>query len=274
MKNKMFFHTRTTSAGTTVRRAIYFSFLILNFSFFLVSCQPAGTARLMSYNIRNGIGMDNQRDLQRVADVIRAYGPDVVAVQEVDSMTARSGQRDVLGELATLTGMIPVYAPAIDFDGGKYGVGLLCREEPLSVERRALPGREERRTVVAAEFPGYVFACTHLSLTEADRLLSLPILKEVASRIPAKPFYLAGDFNAEPSEDFIQSFTESFVILTDTTVRTYPADAPDITIDYIVCHKDRLTDYPKKSSIFNFPSSISKASDHRPVCIDIRYRKQ
>lgn len=270
----MFFHTRTTSVGTTVRRAIYFSFLIFNFSFFFVSCQPVGTARLMSYNIRNGIGMDNQRDLQRVADVIRAYAPDVVAVQEVDSMTARSGQRDVLGELATLTGMIPIYAPAIDFDGGKYGVGILCRQQPLSVERRALPGREERRTVVAAEFPGYVFACTHLSLTEADRMLSLPILKEVASRIPAKPFFLSGDFNAEPGEDFIQTLTASFTILTDTTVRTYPADVPDITIDYIVCHNDRPSDRPKKTSIFNLPSSISEASDHRPVYTDITYRKQ
>ena len=200
-------------------------------------------------------------------------------------MTARSGGRDVLGELATLTGMIPIYAQAIDFDGGKYGVGILCRQQPLSVERRALPGREERRTVVAAEFRDYVFACTHLSLTEADRMLSLPILKEVASRIPGKPFFLAGDFNAEPGEDFIQTLTASFTILTDTTVRTYPADVPDITIDYIVCHKASPHPSPKGKGAANGSNIVTpplggdgggsaSASDHRPVCIDITYRKK
>ena len=252
----------------------------------LASCQPTGKARLMSYNIRNGVGMDNQRDLQRVADVICAYAPDVVAVQEVDSMTARSKERDVLGELATLTGMIPVYAPAIDFDGGKYGVGILCRQQPLSVERHALPGREEQRVVVAAEFPDYVFACTHLSLTEADRMLSLPILQEVASRIPDKPFILAGDFNAEPNEDFIRALTDSFTILTDTTVRTYPADVPDITIDYIVCYNKGQQVNGSTGQLVNSSTSqqlnrrmqhvdlLSIASDHRPVCIDIKYRKQ
>lgn len=239
----------------------------------------------MSYNIRNGVGMDNQRDLQRVADVICAYAPDVVAVQEVDSMTARSKGRDVLGELATLTGMIPVYAPAIDYDGGKYGVGILCRQQPLSVVRHALPGREEERMVVAAEFPDFVFACTHLSLTEADRMLSLPILQEVASRIPSKPFYLAGDFNAEPSEPFIQRLTEQFILLTDTTVRTFPADVPDITIDYIVCYNKgqrvngstgRFADRIQRVDTLTccLVDLLSIASDHRPVCIDIKNKKQ
>ncbi|MCR5139986.1 MAG: endonuclease/exonuclease/phosphatase family protein [Bacteroidaceae bacterium] len=244
----------------------------------------------MSYNIRNGIGMDGVNNLQRVADVINACRPDVVAVQEVDSMTARSGRRDVLGELAALTGMMPVYAPAIDYDGGKYGVGILCRTQPLSVVRRALPGREESRMVVAAEFRDYVFACTHLSLTPADRMLSLPILQEVAALIPRKPFYLAGDFNAEPHEPFIRSLAERFTILTDTTVRTYPADVPDVTIDYIVKLGERLevrgerlvndnvvNDNDGRLSIVNYQLSIAPkapASDHRPVCIDIIFKRK
>ncbi len=251
----------------------------------LSSCQSEGTARLMSYNIRNGIGMDDQRDLQRVADVINACQADVIAVQEIDSMTARSGGRDVLGELAALTGMMPVYAPAIDYDGGKYGVGILCRTEPLAVVRMPLPGREECRMVVAAEFRDYVFACTHLSLTAADRMLSLPILQEVASRIPDKPFYLAGDFNAEPNEDFIQHLTDSFTILTDTTVRTFPADTPDITIDYIVRFRGQQVnestsqkanaDCTQRVDLLTCrPVDLSVASDHRPVYIDIKYKKK
>ena len=46
---------------------------------------------LMSYNIRNGVGMDNVRDIDRTAAVIAAVAPDAVAVEEVDSVTGRSG---------------------------------------------------------------------------------------------------------------------------------------------------------------------------------------
>ena len=223
----------------------------------------------MSYNIRNGLGMDNCRDLQRVADVINANAPNLVAVQEIDSMTARSGGRDVLGELAALTGLVPIYAPAIDYDGGKYGVGILCRTVPREVIRQPLPGREEARMAVAAVFDDFVFACTHLSLTEADRLASLPLLKELAGRFPDKPFYLAGDFNAEPSEPFMSALSEVFTILSDTTQRTYPADVPDCTIDYIVTIRGKACGV--KSLVL---SAEEVASDHRPICVDIKYKKK
>ena len=245
----------------------------------LTACSPREkTARLMTYNIRNGIGMDSQRDLSRVAAVINAYRPDVVAVQEVDSATRRSGGLDILVELAKLTGLKPVYAPAIDYDGGKYGVGLLCRKAPLSVEQRALPGREEQRTVVAAEFDGFVFACTHLSLTAADRVMSFPILWDVALRHADKPFYLAGDFNAEPGEPFIRMITDRFDILTDTTVRTFPADNPDITIDYIVSRAEvgeatsQRVNESTSLRVDKAEADVAVASDHRPVCIDITYK--
>ena len=56
--------------------------------------------KLMSYNIRNAKGMDNVRNVQRIANVINNEAPDVVAVQELDSMTTRSNQTYVLAEVA------------------------------------------------------------------------------------------------------------------------------------------------------------------------------
>ena len=47
------------------------------------------TLRIMSYNIRNGRGMDEVTDLGRIAEAIRKVAPDVVAVQEVDSVTGK-----------------------------------------------------------------------------------------------------------------------------------------------------------------------------------------
>ena len=50
--------------------------------------------KIMSYNIRNGRGMDEVCSYQRIADAILREKPDVVAVQEIDSMTHRSKKQD------------------------------------------------------------------------------------------------------------------------------------------------------------------------------------
>ena len=110
------------------------------------------TLRIMSYNIRNGRGLDNVADFWRTAEVINKICPDVVAVQEIDSVTGRSGGKDVLREIAGLTLMYYTYAPAIDYDGGKYGIGMLSKEKPLCYRYLPLPGREEARTLLVVEF--------------------------------------------------------------------------------------------------------------------------
>lgn len=110
---------------------------------FIFSAQAQNTLKLMSYNIKNANGMDNVCNFQRIANVINNASPDVVAIQEVDSMTNRSGQKYVLGEIAERTQMHGYFAPAIDYDGGKYGIGLLTKQVPLRLQTLPLPGREE-----------------------------------------------------------------------------------------------------------------------------------
>ena len=45
----------------------------------------------------------------------------------------------------------------------------------------ALPGREEARALIMAEFEDYIYCCTHLSLTEEDRMTSLEMIKNFAA---------------------------------------------------------------------------------------------
>lgn len=59
---------------------------------FALSAQSQNSLRLMTYNIKNANGMDDVCDFQRIADVINHIHPEVVALQELDSMTHRSGQ--------------------------------------------------------------------------------------------------------------------------------------------------------------------------------------
>lgn len=134
--------------------------------------------KLMSYNIRNGIGIDNIQDIGRIARVILREAPDLVALQELDSATLRVDGRYIPGELGRMTGMHATFGRAIGFAGGSYGIGLLSRTEPLAVRSIPLPGREEARVLLMAEFPDYTVCITHLSLTPEDRLASLPIIRE------------------------------------------------------------------------------------------------
>ena len=187
----------------------------------LSSAQAQNTLRLMTYNIKNANGMDNVQNFQRVANVINNACPDAVAIQELDSMTNRSGKTYVLGEIAERTQMHAYFAPAIDYDGGKYGIGLLTKQTPIRIQTMALPGREEARTLIMAEFEDYIYCCTHLSLTEEDRMTSLEMIKNFAASAK-KPFFLAGDMNAEPQSDFIKGLQKDFQILSNPKVPTFP----------------------------------------------------
>lgn len=224
----------------------------------------ADTLTLMTYNVRNANGLDGVQSVERVAAVIRKSTPDVVAVQELDSATARAKGAYILGKLAAATGMTATYGPAISFDGGKYGLGLLSRQRPLSVRRVALPGREERRTMLLVEFPDYAVACIHFSLTEADRMASLPLVREAVVGLKDKTVFIAGDWNATPGSDFIKGIEEDFVLLTRSDEASYPADAPEICIDYIAVDKAHADDWMPASSQ-TLPESV--ASDHRPKVV-------
>lgn len=228
--------------------------------------QAQHTLRLMTYNIKNANGMDDICNFQRVANVINNASPDVVAIQEVDSMTRRSGQKYVLGEIAERTQMHACFAPAIEFEGGKYGIGLLTKQVPLRLQTIPLPGREEARTLILAEFEDYIYCCTHLSLTEEDRMKSLKIVKSLIASYK-KPLFLAGDMNAEPESDFIKELQKDFQILSNPEKHTYPAPDPKETIDYIAASKQNATGFAVISArVVNEPM----ASDHRPILVELR----
>lgn len=231
---------------------------------FLAGSVYGETLRLLTYNVHNGVGLDRKRDHKRIADVINSQKPDFVAIQEVDSATVRSAGRFVLGEIADLTSMYPVFAPAINYDGGLYGIGLLTRAKPDRITRIGLPGREESRALLIADFGDYAVACTHLSLTPEDALASIDvILSEVAHRFP-KPFILMGDFNSLPESAVIDSLKRDFQIVSDPGILTFPADSADRCLDYIMVSSPDTVEVKSNAVI-----GERVASDHRPVMADI-----
>ena len=219
--------------------------------------------QIMSYNVRHCAGMDLVVDYDRTASVIAQQQPDVVALQELDSMTGRSGHHDQLGELASRTGYHPVFGAAIGFDGGQYGVGILTREIPLSTKPIPLPG-EEPRMLLVVELEDYVIACTHLDLDETQRLASVPLIMEEAQRWE-KPFILAGDWNDEPGSELLEAMMLHFTVLSGNEA-TYPADKPTECIDYVAAFNGRAEAI--ESHVIDEP----EASDHRPLVVWVQLR--
>lgn len=246
--------------------------LLLSATCICCQAQPASSqqVKVMSYNIRNAIGLDDICNYNRIADVIALAEADIVAIQEIDSVTNRSEGHYVLGEIAAHAQYQPYFAAAIDFDGGKYGIGLLTRQDPQTISRILLPGSEEERTLIVAEFPDYVVANTHLSLTLDDALASVPIIVQAVTSA-GKPAIIAGDWNNSPDSPVIAALKEAgFEIASSETEPTFPADEPRECIDYIATYCPEGTHAEIIStSVINEPA----ASDHRPVTATIRLYK-
>lgn len=246
------------------KRSVLFALLMAVASVGMGQNQPGKPwqVSVMSYNVQHCAGVDKNIDYDRTAGVISKQKPDVVALQELDSMAARSVGLYQLEELASRTLYFPVFASAINFDGGKYGVGMLVRERPLSVHRIPLPGKEPR-VLLVVEQEHYVMACTHLDLEEQHRLASVPLIVAEAQHWQ-KPFIIAGDWNDEPDSKLFQELKKYFVINTGKKA-TYPADKPKICIDYIASFKGRSA-VTLSSSVIDEPA----ASDHRPLIAHLR----
>lgn len=165
------------------------------------------SVRVLTYNIRHGQGMDGVYDLERIAGIIRSARPDVVALQEVDRGTARSGETDQVERLAGMLGMYGEFGKAIDFQGGEYGVAVLSRWPLHYADNRALPSSPpyyEPRTALTvftragAAGPLIQITATHLddARDSPDRWDQAASLNDLLVSDDGRPSILAGDFNA------------------------------------------------------------------------------
>ena len=220
--------------------------------------------RVMSYNVKNGNGMDGVKDITRCGELVRKTQPDVVAVQELDSCSKRNNFY-VLGKMAEAAGGYHAYyGPTIPYRGGKYGIGVLTKKPALSVEFHRLPCPKEPRGMLVVEMKKYYLICTHLSLSEPSRIESVAIIKDVVSKLKNKPVFIAGDMNARPNSKPIEEFHKFAQVLSDPSKFTIKSNNPYACIDYIfgVNGKFKVTN----RHIFN----QSLLSDHFPIYVDVK----
>ena len=232
-----------------------------------ITTVEAQKLRVMSYNVKNGGGLDGIKDINRCGELVRKAQPDVVAVQELDSCTRRN-KFYVLGKMAEAAGGYHAYyGPTIPYAGGKYGIGVLTKEPALSTEFHHLPCPKEPRGLLVVEMQKYYILCTHLSLSEPYRVESVAIIKDVISKLKNKPVFIAGDMNAKPGSKPIVAFKEYATVLNDETKFTFPSTGPRVCIDYIFGVNGTFKVLGRKI----FYESL--ASDHVPLYVDVKVGK-
>ncbi len=166
--------------------------------------------RVLTYNTHGCAGMDGRISPRRIARVIAAHDPDIVALQELDLGRRRSRAEDQAAIIAQLTGLHVVFCPTVTREDEHYGHALLSRW-PIEVVKRAFlpaaPGGwwpEPRAALWARIGIGarqVNVITTHLGLGLEERRLQMAALvgPEWIGGIPEdEDIVLCGDFNAPP----------------------------------------------------------------------------
>jgi endonuclease/exonuclease/phosphatase family metal-dependent hydrolase len=223
--------------------------------------------RVMTYNIHSGRGSDRRVDLGRIADVIAAYSPDVVALQEVDVGRERSGRVDQAAELATRLGMDARFCGCVESGDERYGIATLSRWPIVDTRIVRLPrsGESEPRAalIVWARWPDrdrrLEIVNTHLSTRGHERVEQAAVL---AAEIGSDAVVVAGDLNCSATAAPYRSLCVS--LRAATKARTWPARFPLFQLDHLLYRGLRLV-----SSDVWVRGPARRASDHLPVVAEL-----
>jgi endonuclease/exonuclease/phosphatase family metal-dependent hydrolase len=226
------------------------------------------TLRVVSYNIKHGLGNDDTVDLARTASVVRALTPDIVGLQEVDRLATRSGKIDEARVLGESLGLHHAFGRFMDFQGGAYGMAVLSRFPITGSQEVLLPEGNEPRVAlaVAVRLPDgrpLTIVNVHFDWVRDDgfRFAQAQKLTEFLDALP-NPYVLLGDFNDEAGSRTLGLFTSraAEAVKPRDNRLTFSSTAPVKEIDFIfmaprdawVAGEVRVIDEPL-------------ASDHRPV---------
>jgi endonuclease/exonuclease/phosphatase family metal-dependent hydrolase len=233
--------------------------------------------RILCYNVHhcNPPSKEDVIDVAAIAGVIKNTAPDLVALQEIDVHTARSG-KDVhqARQLAQLTGMYPFFVKTIDFQGGEYGIAILSRypildamafELPMNYRTEGEPRGVAAILIEPVEGNQLAFVCTHLDVDDDNKEMQINAITDYMQGIDF-PVIIAGDFNSEPDSYVVRELDKVFQRTCTDCPFTIPEINPQTTIDYIA--------FSPKTAFSVIEHKVIEepyASDHLPVFAKIKF---
>ncbi|MCY3783681.1 MAG: endonuclease/exonuclease/phosphatase family protein [Chloroflexi bacterium] len=218
--------------------------------------------RVVTYNIRQGFGVEGRFDLEAVAQTLEENPADVIALQEVGRGWVISGSADTLTWLSQRLDMPYVYGAGA---GDLWGNATLTRL-PIrgTVHHFDNPGRIPRGAVeseIDASGQTYTVINSHL-----DHAIDGGPTREAQARTLLDIWggrthtVLAGDLNAEADARSMQLLWQVGFLDPDAGgPPTFPADAE--RIDYVL-HTPDL-------AVVEVRRPITAASDHEPVWVKL-----
>ncbi|MHC1551636.1 endonuclease/exonuclease/phosphatase family protein [Phyllobacterium sp. K27] len=230
--------------------------------------------RILTYNVHSCIGSDGQASPSRIAEVIAACRPDVVALQELDVGRRRTGGIDQSHAIAVHLGMKLFFNPTITVAEEQYGDAILTTMDMRLVKAGALPSIGETRGAiwVQIENQGTCFNVvnTHLGLSRKDRSLQVAALLGptwLGNPDCKSPRILLGDFNAIPSSLAYKQITREFAdVWVEGGFRpknTFPSRLPLLRIDHIFTDRRLGVSEVTVGGI----KTAKMASDHLPLVV-------
>lgn len=229
--------------------------------------------RVLSYNIHHGANTMEKNTLDSMGFFIKEMNPDLVGLQEVDSMCERTGKTDQMKRLATITGMHYAFVRHFPYQGGAYGLGILSRYPVKKVERKKLqllkkgPNSDTVAmlfaTIQVSKKKQILFVTAHFSaFDKASRRSQVEqTLKYLSDE--HLPIIFTGDLNATSDTEEIQLLQQYLYSIDKQGIYTFPDSHPDKKIDYILISPGALRHLKKIEAI---PVHFS---DHLPLMTDI-----
>ncbi|HEY3148490.1 MAG TPA: endonuclease/exonuclease/phosphatase family protein [Dongiaceae bacterium] len=228
-------------------------------------------ARILTWNIHRGIGLDMRYDLDRIIDLIKPHDPDIVALQEVDSR-GKDQTNLPLTALKQTLGSHAAEARTIVAPDGHYGHVLISRwpMHDINIHELHVSRRETRcaiETTVESPF-GYIrVIAAHLGLRPNEIRPQLDVFGPLVRGEPgADPaalpggLLMMGDFNDWHGR--VRS-TLTTLIPTHTMQKTFPSWRPILNLDRIYCR-------PGKALLRSWvDTGARRASDHLPVFAEV-----
>ena len=240
--------------------------------------------RVVTYNIRAGLGMDGVRSIRRIAEALTLLSPDIACLQEVDQRVPRSWLSNQPKYLSARLDMRAVFQRNISFGVGGYGNCVLVRPSALHCRCHSLPGRGEPRGVlevtaqlvlrpdssglrrVALDGRGEVtIFCTHLSTDDEVRVEQARKAQEIVHAVRG-PKLLCGDMNDVRGSQTLAALLDE-PVFRDAALEMDAGDIPTLStavprrIDFV------LADL--RFAVKSYQVIESAASDHRPVLVDL-----
>ena len=170
------------------------------------------TLRVATFNIASG----KQPDTDAMRALLLGENVELAGVQEVDLNVSRSGNRDVLADLAGDAYPHHYFSEAIPLESGSYGNGTISLyefsetgEKDLTKDETCDEQRVYQRVVIEKNGHEVAFYNTHLNFENTNiREIQMAELKAAIEADPVPYKVLVGDFNADQYHEEFYTFLE------------------------------------------------------------------